>query len=187
MSVRRPRGGAASWLAAPSTSANTSTVFGLFDGATLAEHWRIATERHRSGDELGALVQELPRPRRRGRHLPVVDGAAARALVRGVRRAVRDGGAARARARRQDRHPDSLRRSARGRARPDRERRRRGGALRRAVHRRRLRDVDELRRRLGGRRSTSAACSRRGSRSRWTRSSRGRRGCGRSTSSSRRR
>ena len=29
-------------------------MFGLFDGAELTEHWRIATERHRSGDELGA-------------------------------------------------------------------------------------------------------------------------------------
>jgi type III pantothenate kinase len=29
-------------------------VFGLYDGAELTEHWRIATERHRSGDELGA-------------------------------------------------------------------------------------------------------------------------------------
>jgi type III pantothenate kinase len=38
---------------------NTSTVFGLFDGATLAEHWRIATERHRSGDELGALYKSF--------------------------------------------------------------------------------------------------------------------------------
>ena len=34
---------------------NTQTVFGLFDGASLTEHWRIATERNRSGDELGAL------------------------------------------------------------------------------------------------------------------------------------
>ena len=34
---------------------NTQTVFGLFEGAQLREHWRIATERHRSGDELGAL------------------------------------------------------------------------------------------------------------------------------------
>src|SRR3977135_1540822 len=33
---------------------NTQTVFGLFDGTELTEHWRIATERHRSGDELGA-------------------------------------------------------------------------------------------------------------------------------------
>jgi type III pantothenate kinase len=36
---------------------NTSTVFGLFDEAELNEHWRIATERHKSGDELGALYR----------------------------------------------------------------------------------------------------------------------------------
>jgi type III pantothenate kinase len=35
---------------------NTQTVFGLFDGAELAEHWRIATEAQRTGDELGALI-----------------------------------------------------------------------------------------------------------------------------------
>ena len=35
---------------------NTQTVFGLFDGAELTEHWRISTEAHRTGDELGALV-----------------------------------------------------------------------------------------------------------------------------------
>ena len=35
---------------------NTQTVFGLFDGEALAEHWRVATEAHRTGDELGALV-----------------------------------------------------------------------------------------------------------------------------------
>jgi type III pantothenate kinase len=34
---------------------NTQTVFGLFEGSALREHWRIATERNRSGDELGAL------------------------------------------------------------------------------------------------------------------------------------
>jgi type III pantothenate kinase len=34
---------------------NTQTVFGLFEGAALREHWRIATERNRSGDELGGL------------------------------------------------------------------------------------------------------------------------------------
>jgi type III pantothenate kinase len=34
---------------------NTQTVFGLFDGEELTEHWRVATERNRSGDELGAL------------------------------------------------------------------------------------------------------------------------------------
>ncbi len=35
---------------------NTQTVLGLFDGPELAEHWRVATEDHRTGDELGALV-----------------------------------------------------------------------------------------------------------------------------------
>ena len=36
---------------------NTQTVFGLFDGASLTEHWRIATERNRSGDELSVLYK----------------------------------------------------------------------------------------------------------------------------------
>ena len=36
---------------------NTSTVFGLFDGAELTDHWRIATERQKSGDELGVLYR----------------------------------------------------------------------------------------------------------------------------------
>jgi type III pantothenate kinase len=34
---------------------NTQTVLGTYDGAQLTEHWRVATERHRSSDELGAL------------------------------------------------------------------------------------------------------------------------------------
>jgi type III pantothenate kinase len=34
---------------------NTQTVFGLFEGSDLRQHWRVATERQRSGDELGAL------------------------------------------------------------------------------------------------------------------------------------
>src|SRR2546423_2723636 len=38
---------------------NTSTVFGLFEGAELSEYWRIATERHKSGDELGALYRNF--------------------------------------------------------------------------------------------------------------------------------
>jgi type III pantothenate kinase len=38
---------------------NTSTVFGLLDGAALTDHWRIATERHKSGDELGALYRSF--------------------------------------------------------------------------------------------------------------------------------
>jgi type III pantothenate kinase len=35
---------------------NTQTVIGLYDGEVLKEHWRIATERHRTGDELSALL-----------------------------------------------------------------------------------------------------------------------------------
>jgi type III pantothenate kinase len=35
---------------------NTQTVFGLYDGSELGERWRIATEAHRTGDELGALL-----------------------------------------------------------------------------------------------------------------------------------
>ena len=38
---------------------NTSTVFGLFDGAELTEHWRVGTERHERGDELGALYRNF--------------------------------------------------------------------------------------------------------------------------------
>jgi type III pantothenate kinase len=38
---------------------NTQTVFGLFDDETLAGHWRVATEAHRTGDELGALVSRF--------------------------------------------------------------------------------------------------------------------------------
>jgi type III pantothenate kinase len=35
---------------------NTNTVFGRFEGDALEDHWRIATEAHRTGDELGALL-----------------------------------------------------------------------------------------------------------------------------------
>jgi type III pantothenate kinase len=35
---------------------NTDTVFGLFDDSRLAEHWRVATEPRRTGDELGAML-----------------------------------------------------------------------------------------------------------------------------------
>jgi type III pantothenate kinase len=35
---------------------NTQTVFGLFHDGELSEHWRVATEAQRTGDELGALV-----------------------------------------------------------------------------------------------------------------------------------
>src|SRR3989440_6984736 len=53
---------------------NTSTVFGLFEGGELSEHWRIATERHKSGDELGALYRSFLDPGR-------VDGIALSSTV----------------------------------------------------------------------------------------------------------
>jgi type III pantothenate kinase len=38
---------------------NTQTVFGLYDEDALGERWRIATEAHRTGDELGALLGDF--------------------------------------------------------------------------------------------------------------------------------
>ena len=38
---------------------NTQTVLGLFDGEELREHWRVATESERTGDELALLLRGL--------------------------------------------------------------------------------------------------------------------------------
>jgi type III pantothenate kinase len=38
---------------------NTQTVFGLYDGDRLTEHWRVSTEADRTGDELAVLVGRL--------------------------------------------------------------------------------------------------------------------------------
>jgi type III pantothenate kinase len=38
---------------------NTQTVLGLYDGERLTEHWRVATDRTRTGDELGVLLAGL--------------------------------------------------------------------------------------------------------------------------------
>ena len=38
---------------------NTHTVLGLFDGTDLVEHWRIATEAHRTADELAVVLRGL--------------------------------------------------------------------------------------------------------------------------------
>jgi type III pantothenate kinase len=38
---------------------NTQTVLGLFDGAELTRHWRLATEPQRTSDELGILLGGL--------------------------------------------------------------------------------------------------------------------------------
>jgi len=41
---------------------NTQTVLGTYSGAELADHWRLATERTRTGDELGVLLGGLLDP-----------------------------------------------------------------------------------------------------------------------------
>src|SRR3954471_22701507 len=38
---------------------NTQTVYGLYLGTELRDHWRIATEAQRTGDELGVLLDRL--------------------------------------------------------------------------------------------------------------------------------
>src|SRR5881392_3466006 len=38
---------------------NTQTVFGLFEGPELREHWRVSTEPERTGDEVGLLLRGL--------------------------------------------------------------------------------------------------------------------------------
>jgi type III pantothenate kinase len=38
---------------------NTQTVLGLYDGEELREHWRLASERTRTGDELGVFYSGL--------------------------------------------------------------------------------------------------------------------------------
>ena len=173
---RSSRSGSPPRCCSRSTSGTRRRSSGSTTGAELGERWRIATEAQRTGDELGALLADFL-------DFDALDGICLSSTVprldprvRARRGALGEGAAARDRARRQDRHPDPVRRPARGRPRPDHERGRREGALRRAGDRRRLRHVDELRRRLRRRATTSAACSRRASRSRWTRSSRARRG-----------
>lgn len=38
---------------------NTNTVFGVFDGERLKDHWRVQTDVHRTADEYGVLLQQL--------------------------------------------------------------------------------------------------------------------------------
>ncbi len=70
---------------------NTHTVLGLFDGADLVEHWRIATEAHRTADEIAVVLHGLlaQHPgRRRGDE--VVDGVALCSTVPSVLHEMRD-------------------------------------------------------------------------------------------------
>src|SRR5437764_8026522 len=62
---------------------NTQTGFGLFEGAELREHWRVATERNRSGDELGALFGNFL-------DLSAVEGVALASTVPQLHRAYED-------------------------------------------------------------------------------------------------
>jgi type III pantothenate kinase len=62
---------------------NTQTVFGLFEGEELREHWRVATERSRSGDELGALYGSFV-------DLEAVDGVALASTVPELHRSYDD-------------------------------------------------------------------------------------------------
>ena len=52
---------------------NTHTVLGVYDGAELVDHWRIATQPERTDDELGVLLHALFRVHE---HAPIVVGAA---------------------------------------------------------------------------------------------------------------
>src|SRR3954447_1091452 len=62
---------------------NTQTVFGLFEGEELREHWRVTTERNRSADELGALYGNFI-------DLGSVDGVAIASTVPQLHRAYED-------------------------------------------------------------------------------------------------
>jgi len=62
---------------------NTQTAFGLFEGEVLREHWRVTTERNRSGDELGALYGNFV-------DLDAVEGIALASTVPQLHRAYED-------------------------------------------------------------------------------------------------
>jgi type III pantothenate kinase len=65
---------------------NTQTVLGLFDDDKLVEHWRLATEPHRTADELAMLIRGLLGS---SQHLASVDGIAACSTVPRVQSEVR--------------------------------------------------------------------------------------------------
>ena len=96
---------------------NTQTVFGLFDGdrARRSSSASAPTARTRATSSPSCCARSSTSSARRDR--PLLVGAAARARVRGVRRALGRRRAARARPGRLDRRADPLRRPARGRAR----------------------------------------------------------------------
>jgi type III pantothenate kinase len=64
---------------------NTQTVFGLFDGERLVEHWRVATEDERTADERAALLGRLLELRELG--FDAVTGVCLSSTVPGLLRA----------------------------------------------------------------------------------------------------
>ena len=64
---------------------NTQTALCLYRDAELVDHWRLATERSSTADELGVLLSGLLDFDERRRDLPRVDRAGARARVGGAR------------------------------------------------------------------------------------------------------
>jgi type III pantothenate kinase len=68
---------------------NTHTVLGLFDGDELVEHWRIATEAHRTADEIAVVLHGLL-VRHPGASRDSVDGIALCSTVPSVLQEMRD-------------------------------------------------------------------------------------------------
>jgi type III pantothenate kinase len=68
---------------------NTHTVLGLFDGEDLLEHWRIATEAHRTADEIAVVLHGLL-AQHPGRNGVVIDGIALCSTVPSVLHEMRD-------------------------------------------------------------------------------------------------
>ena len=69
---------------------NTHTVLGLFDGDDLVEHWRIATESHRTADEIAVVLRGLLAQPPGPAGADVVDGVALCSTVPSVLHEMRD-------------------------------------------------------------------------------------------------
>jgi type III pantothenate kinase len=69
---------------------NTHTVLGLFDGDDLVEHWRIATESHRTADEIAVVLRGLLAQHPGPAGADVVDGVALCSTVPSVLHEMRE-------------------------------------------------------------------------------------------------
>ena len=68
---------------------NTQTVFGLFDGDQLVEHWRLTTDRNRTSDELAILIRRLLKDS--DRSVDAVDAVAISSVVPSLSRTLERG------------------------------------------------------------------------------------------------